>query len=408
LGGTQEFASPEEALAHYGVKGMHWGERKEEETSGAPRRAQEETASSRSKSAEKTSFDTHAQQQLLVETAIGTPIGMGTGGKLEPSGTSGKPERSGMTRAQKNALIGLGVVAAAGAGYLAYSHYKNGTFFPGGKRPLEWDVSDLKHRSISDVDLVHGGFSKKYPSQKLSDLNFMNVDHSKGYANYTWKNVPEVGGMASNEFAKARHQDLIATLDEMREKYPAVRNLKIEVTPMSAVPGMEGMRAQGAIAAVMPLGKGEARVMYNDMMSSFGAGSRAATEAFVPGMFKDKYVGYHEMGHILAVAHGDMPPLGKMIDSSPENLENYGDLVKHLRKGVKYGAAGNVYHKDTFKRHGFSFKELSKLGGYAATDPRESMAELFGHYAHPDMRSRLTPDQLSRAEAMFNEMGGLT
>jgi hypothetical protein len=83
----------------------------------------------------------------------------------------------------------------------------------------------------------------------------------------------------------------------------------------------------------MPLGKGEARVMYNDLMSSFGAGSREATEAFVPGMFKDKYVGYHEMGHILAVAHGDMPPLGKMIDSSPENL----DKLRRSRKASEEG-----------------------------------------------------------------------
>jgi hypothetical protein len=388
---------------------MHWGERKEEETSGAPRRAQEETASSRSQSAEKTSFDTYAQQQMLVETAIGTPIGMGTGGKLEPSGTSGKPERSGMTRAQKNALIGLGVVAAAGAGYVAYSRYKNGTFFPSGKRPFEWDVSDLKHRSISDVDLVHGGFSKKYPTQALSNLDLMHVDHSKGYANYAWKNgPPSVAAGFNAEFAAARQKDLMDTLDEMRAKYPAVRNLKIEMVPMSAAPGMEGMQAQGAIAAVMPLGKGEARVMYNDLMQNFGGTSREATEAFVPGMFKDKYVGYHEMGHVLAVAHGDMPPLGKLVSRRPEDVTDAKTFAEFMKDNVRYGAAGNVYHKDTFKRHGFSFKELSKLGGYAATDPRESMAELFGHYAHPDMRSRLTPDQLSRAEAMFNEMGGLT
>lgn len=84
LGETQEFASPGEALAHYGVKGMKWGVRKEDVT-----------------------FDTST-----------------SGGKAPKTDA----ERKAIRRARaKKVAIGTGIlVAAAGAGFVAYKLHQNG------------------------------------------------------------------------------------------------------------------------------------------------------------------------------------------------------------------------------------------------------------------------------------------
>jgi hypothetical protein len=107
------------------------------------------------------------------------------------------------------------------------------------------------------------------------------------------------------------------------------------------------------------------------------------------------------MGHLLAAAHGELPPAFDLISSKTSALES-------LRERGTWHKAEPLLHQKMFLKHGFTFKELSKLSGYAATEPAEAMAELHGHLMHSEMRNRLTPDQIKRATAMFNEMGGVT
>ena len=371
--------TPQDVLEHHGVKGMRWGVRKQEETSDGE-------------------VSPEVKQRIGRVTRTDRPQ------VLSPQQTktgrvSAQPaqEKQGLTRNQKIALT-FGVAGAAAAGYYAYNKY-------GGPKldlsdrfiqeqgkvgdlnlPAHWDVRGLKHGPLSTQrlgDLAGGEFNAK-----LVGAEHLVVNTSRGYADI----LPKVG---LTNAGRERHASVITALEEMRAKYPAIRNMNIEVLPMSSAPG--DIAKSGAEMCVLSMRAGEARVMYNDLMDLPTAELIEANRDFLPGLGVKNYIANHEMGHLLAAAHGELPPAFDLLksDASPSIMRTWTN-------------ADPVLHRKMFAKHGFTFQELSKLSTYASTEPAEAMAELAGHYFTPEMRSRLTPSQLRRAEAMFNEMGGLT
>lgn len=384
--------SPGDILKHHGVKGMRWGVRKEEDSGSSGISTPAAQTKARRNSTQKQKI---AQKQRTESTA-----------KTDSVPETKTAQKHGLTRNQKM-LLTFGALTAAGAGYYAYQHYAGagvGGKMPNAlprrilrehqqvkqlediKLPAKWDVSELAHRPISTNklgDLAAGEFNVK-----LKDAENLVVNTSRGYADI----LPKEG--LSSALAAETHASFVRVLEQMRDKYPAVRNMNVELVPMSKVAGMENSKAYGCVTAMRA---GEARLVYNDFLTDPPSADMIRRNAdFIPGLGKKDYTAYHEMGHLLAAAHGDIPP-GMDIMTG-----NAGLSLK-----TKYSAAKRYGHMRTFHKHGFSFDELSKISGYAATQPSEAMAELFGHYSHPELRSRLTPDQLTRAEAMFNEMGGV-
>jgi hypothetical protein len=424
LANHQKFASPEEAfneLHHHGVKGMRWGVRKEEDTGGrdaaqpkpkndpvltrsfAPTGKITRVAPLGSQGLDRTETDIpefHQRVERLSRTD-----------RSQLLGPQQSKNQHGLSRDQK-ILLTFGAVSAAAAGYYAYNKYSGGKL-PGfgnlppgfGKKPgldfaelkqetrvldrmtlpASWDVKGLRDGPISKQslgDLTGGEFNAK-----LIDPDSLVINTARGYAD-----ILPVGGL-SHPFAIEQHDSVTRVLEEMRDKYPAIRNMNVEVIPMSRVQGV----GQNAYMSVLTMRAGEARVMYNDIMDAPTAATIRANRGFLPGIGEKDYAAYHEMGHLLAAASGDLPPSFDLLkDNASSNAWR------------TWQTAEPLLHKKRFLKHGFTFKELSKLSGYAATEPAESMAELAGHYFQPEMRKRLTPDQVRRAEAMFNDMGGVT
>lgn len=391
----QPFASPGEALEHYGVKGQRWGVRKEEDLVGF-------------KPGQPLTPGTPEFQRMIERvTRTDNPQVLGTkppprvdsSGKLV--GQQKGEEKKGLTRNQK-LLITFGAVSAAAAGYYAYNRFKGGPMpdlakivkeekkvqeqLGGMKIPKSWDVSGLKNGPISKQNL--GDLSGGNFNAKLLDADNLVINTSRGYADILPK-----GGF-SNPFAAEQHASVTRVLEEMRDKYPSIRNMNIEVIPMSKVPGLGQSQAH---MCVMPMRAGEARVMYNDLMEAPSARTIRDNLTFLPGLGKKDYVAYHEMGHLFAVANGDLPPAFNILSGEA----GPGAMAK--RQAIE-----PLLHRRTFTKFGFTFKELSKLSGYAATEPAEAMAEVIGHYLHPEMRKTMTPEQVSRAKAMVDYMGGLT
>lgn len=395
--------SPGDILDHSGVKGMKWGVRKEVVpvgravakplTPGTPEFQQV---------IERLTRTDHPQ--VLMPGLGGGPPSLpraprSGSGKIEPGEHQPKADKHGLTRNQKM-LIAFGAATAAAGGYYAYKHYVGGTMpgldlktikqeeraLAGMNLPSHWDVSGLKNGPLSTSKL--GDLAGGHFNARLLDQENLVINTSRGYADILPK-----GGF-SNPFAAEQHASVTRVLEEMRDKFPAVRNMNVEVIPMSKVTGLESSTAH---MCVMSMRAGEARVMYNDLMDAPSPATIKQNIGFLPGLGKKDYVAYHEMGHLLSVAHGELPPSLDLLtgEAGPGAM-------------ARWQRAEPLLHKRMFAKHGFSFKELSKLSRYAATEPAEAMAELSGHYFQPDMRKRLTPDQLRRAEAMFNEMGGLT
>lgn len=392
----QPFASPGEALEHHGVKGMRWGVRKEEETS--DREPAQKDASGKLQSAPARSTDMPGFEERVQRLSrTDRPQTLGTPDRVTSISRQEAPKQ-GLTREQKM-LLTFGAVAAAGAGYYAYTHYV------GGKPPklsdfdlelqqvqkldrvtlpAHWDVSHLKNGPISTKPL--GMLGHGIDGAAFDDIESLVVNTSRGYADF----LPKDG--FSNPFAKTQHDSMVRVLEEMREKYPSIRNMNIELAPMSAFSAVGG----DAQACVLPMGPGEARLFYNDMVSAPTQTILRQNKSFLPGLGAKDYVAYHEIGHLFAVAHGELPPAKEFLGLKPD-----------MKVWKTREFAEPLLHRKMFAKHGFTFKELSKISGYASTQPAESMAELVGHYFQPEMRKKLTPDQLRRAEAMINEMGGL-
>ena len=218
----------------------------------------------------------------------------------------------------------------------------------------------------------------------------LTVDRSKGYAEF------RPAGFPANAAVARRHAEIITALDEVRASYPAVAKMNIEVVPMSRVPLFSELTST-ALATVQGVKQGEARIMYNDVQGELGPRSAEFVKSYMPGVGTKNYVGYHEMGHLLAVAHGTFPP-------------SYETLAKGVtpRNVYKYNKRNQKQHKALLKKHGLPFKELKKLSRYSATMPSEALAELVGHRLSPVMRAKLDPDTLRKSEALLNEMGGVT
>jgi hypothetical protein len=246
-------------------------------------------------------------------------------------------------------------------------------------------VADVSAKaSFSSEGLGHGN-----ALFELHDPSSLKVTTTKGYAD-----VRPVGGFA-NASVKNRHAELISALDEMRQAYPAVNNLKIEMVPMSRVPGQEE-NTSGSFAAVQAIKHGEARIMYNDVLGELEPHQTAFVKNWMPGVGTKNYIGYHEMGHLLAVAHGTQPP-------------SYDLLTRGRARDInKYYKTNQKNHKKLLERHGLSYTQLRHLSDYAGTEPSEALAELAGHYHSPVMRQRLDADTQRKAQSLFDEMGGKT
>ena len=390
---------PPESLEHHGVKGMRWGVRKKEETSARDTARKNETTKSKLEPGGLPDF----QERIGRVTRTDRPQTLGSPSRSEGGrvGVQPRQEQHGLSSRDKKILLGVGAVGVAAAGYVAYRHF-SGNKMPGlsdlekakqevqtlenMKLPAHWDVKGLKHGPISTQRL--GDLAGGEANAKLLDIDNLVINTSRGYADILPKNGFD------RAFAAEQHASAARVLEQMRDRYPAVRNLNVELIPMSKVPGLED---SSAYAAVMSMRAGEARVMYNDLIDAPTLRDIRANRRFLPGLGAKDYIMNHEMGHLLAVAHGDQPACMDLIGNNPS--------TSAWRMWEK---AGPLLHKQMFVKHGFTFEELSKLSQYAATEPAESMAELAGHYFTPEMRSRLTPDQITRAKAMFDEMGGVT
>lgn len=392
--------TPGEILEHHGIKGMRWGVRKQEERGSVPSgyvdigaQVAEQLRSNRSP---------EFRQRVATLTKTDRPQMLGAqrkaDGKIQ---AQPKEEKHGLSRNQKIAL-GVGGAALLAGGYVAYRHYA-GKPMPGlpnrdllkaeqevqaiggHKLPKNWDVHGLAEHPISTQKL--GDLAGDAFEAKLVHPENLVINTSRGYADILPKNG------FSNPFAAEQHDSAVRVLEEMRDKFPAIRNMNIEVLPMSAM----GLENHDANMCVLPMRAGEARLMYNDVMAKPTADLIRANKDFLPGLGVKDYVARHEMGHLLATAHGELPPAFDILAGRA------GPSVAQTRATVE-----PLLHKRMFLKHGFTFSELSKISGYAATQPAEAMAELFGHLHTPEMRSRLTPDQIKRATAMFDEMGGVT
>jgi hypothetical protein len=58
-----------------------------------------------------------------------------------------------------------------------------------------------------------------------------------------------------------------------------------------------------SFASVQAVKPGEARIMYNDVLGELTPHQEAFVKSWMPGVGTKNYVGYHEMGHLLAIAH---------------------------------------------------------------------------------------------------------
>jgi len=385
----QPFASPEEALEHYGIKGMRWGHRKQEDSGSRDSSSKEDDAS----------YQSRMLKDLGIKRAPDISpytTGNATRPRSESKTESKDEDRKGLSSNQKTAIaVGVGVVGVAG--YVAYRHYTKS----GGVPPV-FDVEGLADRPLSKKNLgMLGHGTKRF---ELDDIDSLMVDTSKGYANF----IPK-GGL--NAEASARHRQLMETFEEMREKYPAVRNLNVEMVPMSHVSGAEDLITQKCPAAVQAIRPGEARILYNDLTGKLSKEELAYVKEWQPGVMKKKYLGYHEMGHILAVAHGDLAPSFDLVERAPDffgsSEGSFRQVAAHQRRYQAWTKYKNERHKQLFKKHGFTFEELGKLSKYSATEPAEALAELTGHFFTPEYRKQMSPDMARRAEALINEMGGI-
>jgi hypothetical protein len=194
--------------------------------------------------------------------------------------------------------------------------------------------------------------------------------------------------------AEEFHDEMLRGVGEMSKEYPALRDMKIEITPMSHQPGAGLMIWSGVPAAAAHLKEGEARLYYNDRMR--GPAGKASSEALKiqPGIQHKNFLGRHEMGHVMAMAGGQMPSGWDATHSSDRHaLDNEREQI-------------NQRHKDLFTKHKLSFGEVSKLSPYAATEPGEGLAELAAYYHTPALKKQMPLSTQIKAKALLDDIGG--
>lgn len=194
--------------------------------------------------------------------------------------------------------------------------------------------------------------------------------------------------------AEEFHDEMLRGVKEMSKEYPALRDMKIEITPMSHQVGGWFMLWGGVPAAAAHLKEGEARLYYNDRMR--GPAGKVSKEALKiqPGIQHKDFLGRHEMGHVLSMAGGQMPSgwdATHSDDSRAHDVE---------REQI------NQRHKDLFAKHKLSFDEVSKLSPYAATEPGEGLAELAAYYHTPALRKEMSSSTQIKAKALLDDIGG--
>lgn len=194
--------------------------------------------------------------------------------------------------------------------------------------------------------------------------------------------------------AEQYHKEMLDAVHEMSKEYPALRDMKIEITPMSAQPGGRMMIWSGVPAAAAHLKPGEARLFYNDRMR--GSADKISPEArrIQPGIQEPGFLGRHEMGHVLSMAGNQMP--SGWHTTHHGSYEDLSNLNNHI----------NESHKALFVKHKLSFDEVSKLSPYAATEPAEALAELAAYYHTPALRGQMSPDMQVKAKALLDDIGG--
>lgn len=234
-----------------------------------------------------------------------------------------------------------------------------------------------------DVGLGHG--SKIFDLKKSDNLrvevrdNIIDVRPKDGF---------------KSKRAETYHNEMVRGAEEMCKEYPALRDMKIEITPMSHQAGGRMMIFMGVPAAAAHLKHNEARLFYNDRMRGTADKISAEAKKIQPGIQHEGFLGRHEMGHVLAMAGGQMP--------SGWKATHEGDM-KALDAERE---ATNQRHKALFKKHNLSFAELSKLSPYAATEPGEALAEAVAYYHTPALRKQMSPAMQTKTKAMLDDIGG--
>jgi hypothetical protein len=194
--------------------------------------------------------------------------------------------------------------------------------------------------------------------------------------------------------AERFHDEMVRGVEEMTKEYPALRGMKIEITPMSHQPGGRMMIFSGVPVAATHLKNGEARLFYNDRMR--GNPDKFSFEAknMQPGIQTRDFIGRHEMGHVLAMAGGQLP---SGWDTTHRQDFKEMDAEREMI---------NRKHKELFVKHKLSFEELSKLSPYAATEPGEALAEATAYYHTPTLRNQMSPHTQVKVKAMLDDIGG--
>ena len=126
----------DEFLAHYGVKGMRWGIRKDREKGSGRKKAKEDS-------------------QTMIYKSFNRPY--------SEIKTPDNPEKKGLSKGQKAALIGLGVVGVAVASYGAYRLYETGDYnrllmkgeaFLKGEKQISWKKNAKLANPNASVDEI--------------------------------------------------------------------------------------------------------------------------------------------------------------------------------------------------------------------------------------------------------------
>lgn len=259
-----------------------------------------------------------------------------------------------------------------------------------GIKGMRWGVRKAPERSGKAYGKPYSptngmGHGSKYAELKKPER--LVVDSSRGF-----DDIRPAKGF-EGPAVEAHHAELVEGITELRKEYPNLQKLKIEVVPMSAVPGMQMMIWDKVPAAALHMKDGEVRLMYNDKHKKMSKRNLKIQAKLQPDVATKGFLGRHEMGHVLAMGGGIMP------GSWDAAHGNYNDHVV-------YEAKVNKAHRDVLVKHGLSFKEVSKLSPYAATHPVEALAELSGNYFTPSLNQKMTPEMRQKSKSLFDDLGG--